>query len=389
MKQRKRHPLDVPTPVAVALADFCRRAEAVTDPRSVRDALSLIDAAQDVRVLELAGAAPPMKPLGPFAVIDMLEGMTPQDASRRQREGRYDLVSFIDVSDLPPPAPSPSPAEPDDDEAPPRAKKTRRTRQPKQTVADRIAPVKRAPKGTVAEAPAAPPKDPPVSVWRKRELPAGRGRFTRVDSVKARASKLFEPHKREELERLISQSEHRVALLRALESQYTGKSGDALALADVEAAVAKHGLRAPLEARERELLIAAVTEALGSRFRAAGALGLRPDELDHIALNCGADAELAKIREHHAREALAHGNLKLKLDLLERGKYLADLGVERRFKDALALELKELCDKQLPGPADVKELVAAAARAAGLNAEKLRRAMDQSGLSAQYAADLA
>jgi hypothetical protein len=387
MKQRKRHPLDVPTPVAVALADFCRRAEAVTDPRSVRDALSLIDAAQDGRVLELAGAAPAMKPLGPFAVIDVLEGMTPQDASRRQREGRYDLVSFIEVPDVPMPAPPPSPAS-DANEAPPRAAKTKRTRAPKQTVADRIAPVKRAPKGTVAEVPAE-PKAPPVSLWRKRELPVGRGRFTRVDSVKARASKLFEPHKREELERLVSQSEHRVALWHALENQYTGKSGDALALADVEAAVAKHGLRAALETRERELLITAVTEALGSRFRAAGALGLTPAELDHISLNCGAEAELARIREHHAREALAHGNLKLKLDLLERGKYLADLGVERRFKDALALELKELCDKQLPGPVDLKELVAAAARAAGLNAEKLRRAMDQSGLSAQYAAELA
>src|SRR5581483_4109014 len=82
---RKRHPLDVPTPVAVALADFCRRAGAVTDPRSVRDALSLIDATLDARVLELAAAPPQMKPLGPFAVIDMLDGMTPQDASRRQR----------------------------------------------------------------------------------------------------------------------------------------------------------------------------------------------------------------------------------------------------------------------------------------------------------------
>jgi hypothetical protein len=387
MKQRKRHPLDVPTPVAVALADFCRRAEAVTDPRSVRDALSLIDAAQDARVLALAGAAPEMKPLGPFAVIDILDGMTPQDAARRQREGRYDLVSFIEVPDSPPPPVLAPAAEPE--ETPAKASKPKRTRKAKQTIAERIAPLKRAPKGSVADPPAPPPPAPKVSTWRKRELPVGRGRFTRVDAVKARAAKLLEPHKREELEALVTQTGHRVALWQALANHYTGRSGEDLALTDVEAAVAKHGLRAQLEQREREMLIAAVTDAQGSRFRAAGALGLKPDQLDHIALNCGADAELAQIREHHAREALAHGNLKQKLDMLERGKYLADLGVERRFKEVLTVELKELCDRQLPGPSDVKALVAAAARAAGLSAEKLRRAMDQTGLSAQYAAQLA
>jgi hypothetical protein len=388
MKQRKRHPLDVPTPVAVALADFCRRAEAVTDPRSVRDALSLVDAAQDARVLAMSGAAPEMKPLGPFAVIDILEGMTAQDAARRQREGRYDLVSFIEVPDAPPPPLAPPP-DTEPDEAPAKASKPKRTRKAKQTMAERIAPVKRAPKSAEAAPPAPPPESAKVSTWRKRELPVGRGRFTRVDAVKARVSKLLEPHKREELEALVTQTGHRVALWQALANHYTGRSGEDLALADVEAAVAKHNLRAQLEQREREMLIAAVTDAQGSRFRAAGALGLKPDQLDHIALNCGADTALSQIREHHAREALAHGNLKQKLEMLERGKYLADLGVERRFKEVLTGELKELCDRQLPGPADVKALVAAAARAAGLSAEKLRRAMDQTGLSAQYATQLA
>jgi hypothetical protein len=390
MKQRRRHPLDVPTPVAVALADFCRRADAVTDPRSVRDALSLLDAGQDPLVLLIAGAAPGAKPLGPFAVIDIvLEGMTPQDAARRQREGRYDLVSFIEVPEAPP-APPPSPKRaPEASPEKPAAKRRRKKAEAKAALTERIAPKKRAPRGEAPVAPPPPPRESPaVSLWLKRDLPRGRGRFANVETTKARAAKLLEPQKREELEALIAQHGHRVAVQQALAAQYMGRKGEPLSLAEVETAIAKHGLRPTLEAKERELLVTAVTEAKGSFFRAAAALGMKPEELDHVALNSGAQLELARIREHHAREALAHGNVRLKLDLLERGKYLADLGVERRFREALTIELKELLDALLPGPADVKELATAAARAHGLDAEKLRRAMDRTGLSAQYAVQL-
>jgi hypothetical protein len=389
MRLRKRHPLDVPTPIAVALADFCRRAGAVTDPRSVRDALSLVDASLDARVLELAGDAPAMKPLGPFAVIDMLDGMTPQDAARRQREGRYELVAIGDLADAPPPPPSPSPPRPEAEAEAPGPKKRRSRKAKAAAVAERIAPVKRAPRSfePPAEPPAPPPEKP--SAWRKRELPKGRGRFTKVDATKARASKLLQPHKREELEALVTQHGHRIALWKVLSMQYTAMNGENLTLEDVEAALARHRLRTVIAIRERELLIGAMTDAQGSRFRAAGALGIEPGELDYIALNIGVDAELDIIREHHAREALAHGNLRRKLEMLERGKYLADLGVELRFRDALALELNELLERHLKGKSELKELVTAAARAEGLDAQKLRRAMDQTGLSAQYASRLA
>jgi hypothetical protein len=41
---RKRHPDDVPTPVAVAVSDFCRRARVPAPPALVRDALAGKDA---------------------------------------------------------------------------------------------------------------------------------------------------------------------------------------------------------------------------------------------------------------------------------------------------------------------------------------------------------
>ncbi len=396
MKQRKRHPLDVPTPVAVALADFCRRSGAVTDPRSVRDALSLIDAASDARITALAAEPPSVKSLGPFAVIDVLDGMSPADAAMRQREGRYDTVLFMDAPDRPtPPMPEGIQAErlaARPTPPPPSAKRTRKQRaaDEKQAVADRIAPTRRQP-GDPLPAPriAASAKPPPESNWPKRDLPKGRGRFTRVDAVKGRAAKLFEPHMREEVESLAKQSGHRFALLKALALRYVGKNGVDLAISDVESVLAHHKLRPIIEESERLLVISAVTEAKGSFYKAAADLGLKPDDLEHIALNSGSAAEIDKIREHHAREALAHGNVRLKLDLLETPKYLTDLGVERRFRDALTVELKELADASLEGVDSVAKLIQAIALAQGLSVEKLRKAMDHTGLSAQYVSRLA
>jgi hypothetical protein len=116
---------------------------------------------------------------------------------------------------------------------------------------------------------------------------------------------------------------------------------------------------------------------------------MRTEELDHVALNSGAGAEIAKIREHHAREALAHGNLRHKLDLLDRPKYLADLGVEKRFREALALELTELLDKALFSATDLDGLIREVSRREALPHEKLKVAVEATGLAAAYRRRLA
>jgi hypothetical protein len=226
-------------------------------------------------------------------------------------------------------------------------------------------------------------------VFKKRDLPKPRGRFTRVDLTRAKVHKLLEPQMREELEALIAQHGHRVALRRALEPLYLGKKGEPLVVADIEEALLHHDLRQTIAEREKALLVAAVTEARGDLHRASATLGMRPEELDHVALNCGASADIAKIREHHAREALAHGNLRLKLELCEKPKYLADLGVEKRFRDALARELTELLDRALGEATDLHGLVQAAARREALPYEKLKAAVDRTGLSAAYRRRLA
>lgn len=389
MRQRKRHPLDVPTPVAVALADFCRRAGAPVEPRTVRDALSLLPPDQDERVLKLSATEPLAKPLGPYAVVEILEkSASAHEVAQRQLDGEFDHVELGELPlqpQLSPPSAAPA-AEP---EAAPTGA-PRRTRTAKPTVDARIAPKHR----RVGDPPfpgraPAPRASPRYAIYVKKDLPKPRGRFTRVDLTKLKAHKLLEPHMREELEQLIEQHGHRVAIRRVLEPLYLGKKGDTLSVADIEAALLHHELREVIGERERSILIGAVSEARGDLGRAAAALGMKPDELENIALNAGASVELSKIREHHAREALAHGHLRLKLDLMEKPKYLADLGVEKRFRDSLALELTEKLDKAMGKATDVEGLIREVARREGLPYEKLKAAVDRTGLAASYRRRLA
>ncbi|MBL8950959.1 MAG: hypothetical protein JNK82_09300 [Myxococcaceae bacterium] len=347
----------------------------------MRDALSLLDAGQDARVIELAAIEPRAKPLGPFAVVEIVESRaSDRDAAKAQERGDFDALDLADFSEAvaaePPPT---SPPIAESVAEPPKKRRSKRAE-----TADRVAPkVRRAgePKG-VAEPKA--PKPPRWAPFHKRDLPKPRGRFTRVDVTKLKLHKLLEPQMKEELELLINQHGHRVAVRRALDPLYFGAKGEALTVSEVEGALLHHDLRRTIEERERTLVIAAVTEVRGDLGRAALLLGMRLDELDHVVLNCGAAAEIAKVREHHAREALAHGNVRHKLDLLDRQKYLADLGVEKRFKEALALELSELLDKAVEGATDLEGLIREVSKREALPYEKLNTAVEQTGLATAY-----
>ena len=52
--QRKRQPDEVPTPVAVAVSDYCRRAKGAAPAGEVREALALLAETDDFRVRDLA-----------------------------------------------------------------------------------------------------------------------------------------------------------------------------------------------------------------------------------------------------------------------------------------------------------------------------------------------
>src|SRR5262249_16143826 len=271
--ERKRQPDDVPTPVAVAVSDFCRRAGAPASPRAVREALSAIAEAHDFRVRAVTDAEPPVRPLGPFAVVDLARGTPAETTVLRERSGYYALVEELlavqDARTFPSvdtatrsseaiPAVQVRPAEPMAPSSPtPSSRGPRSARKDEATVAERIAPRRRT----------APPPAPP------------RGRFTQVEAQPTPLSTLEGLEGRTTLEKLLQQHGHRLALLRALAHGYVGAGGAAPSASELDALLGAQGLLEPTEASERALIRAALSEQRGALGRVAWALGLRGPEL--------------------------------------------------------------------------------------------------------------
>ncbi len=369
--ERKRAPDEVPTPVAVALSDFCRRAKASASAAEVREALSLLAEAEDFRVRELAEQEPKAQPLGPFAVVDVLSGTEPAVAATRQQSGYYALArELVEERErkAPPPLPAPEPAPaPRAEPAPavwsePHALEKPRKRAEKEkplTVAEKIAPKKR-----LEPAP-------------KRELPAPRGRFTRVEGARRPAGELFNAESKELLEGMLEQHPHRFALTRALAAAYSGRAGSALGMPDVLDALREHGLLEGLERKEKELVVASFAEHRGASGRVAWALSLNPSEVHKLVEALGIGRQVEDQRERFRREALDARNFAGRLDLLGRSKYLADLGIEKRFTESLRGELRGKLAACVEDASSITELFELAGKRNAVSPELLSRAADR------------
>lgn len=378
--QRRRHPEDVPTPIAVAVADFCRRAKAAAPAAVVREALAVLGDDDDFRVKELTDAEPTAKPLGPFAVVDVILGTAPATAAQRQDTGYYELVRALAAkteapakpSPPPRPGPAPRPAKGNDADD---AKAERKRKKAALTISQKIAPKKRTePK---PERPAPPPPKEVIGP-RKKNLPAPRGKFTRIEAEAARLSELDKAG----LAALLEQTGNRVALLHRLEQHYVLRRGTAPGQADVDALLTRHGLMAAVQKKEREGILGGLNDAQGALARVAYAQGLTPYELDRLVASTGLKPDVDRIRDRWVREALSTPNLKLRLDLFGRGKYLTDLKIVRRFKEALERDLLELLEA-LPVMADLDTLIAAAAKKHALPPAALRTAIERLGIETQ------
>ncbi len=386
--QRKRHPEDVPTPVAVAVADFCRRARSPASPGVVRDALSLLSEDEDFRVRQLTDADPEAFPLGPFALADIVSfGTDARTASQRQETGYYEMVrelvrtraekkSAIDVTEPVPQkvvphviveAPRPT-------RAPAALKRSKA-----EVIAQKIAP-KRREVGSAPTRQAAAPQVFGTSFLPRRQLPAPRGRFTRLDPSRAPFEALLKPETKSAIEALVEQVPHRIALLRTLDQGYTGRKAQPLTVEEVEQVLKRHELLRLVEKREREAIIAALGEARGASGKAAHALGMKDTELAAIIDQLGLEREVGELRERFVREALSPRNLSYRLELLARTRYLEDLGLERRFPEALKRDLTELIADVHEAVASVPELVELLARQHALQPELLRRGLERLGL---------
>jgi len=368
--RRQRKADEVPTPVAVAVSDFCRRARAPASAAEVRDALAFLSVDEDFRATELAGGEPSAQPLGPYAVVDVLRGASPSLAAERHKVGYYELARALgDAREGPPlssaPAPAPASTPPPEPRlqapTPPPQGPARRRGAGATTVEERIAPRRR-------------------ERGERRELPAPRGRFAQLPSAKRPVEELSEPSARPMLEALLEQHRHRVALLRALGQQYQSR-GRPPSEAEVLEVLSRHGLRAGLEARERELVLGSYAEQRGSTGRVAWALGVSPAELGRLAQALELKDAVEEIKERFRREALAPRSIAARLDLLGRQRYLAELGIKRRYLDLATSELRALLREELPGTSSLEALAEASARRHGTTAAVLLRAMDLLGLS--------
>ncbi|RKG48246.1 hypothetical protein D7X30_41025 [Corallococcus sp. AB011P] len=392
--QRRRQPDDVPTPVAVAVSDFCRRAKAPAPAQQVREALALLTEDEDFRVRALTDGEPETSPLGPFAVVDILRGVTPALAAQRQECGYYDVaqeLAQVREEKTPPPAPAsttpvfalPTPASEETD-----AKTGRRKSAKAEAAAvqERIAPKKRttdaedADTAAPAPAPQAPQEEEEAPRFLKRELPRPRGRFTRVEAQRLSFLELTRAEGKETLEAAIEATEHRYSLLRTLEHRYNGPRGE-MTQVDMENVLRQHGIMETLEARERHNIETAYASQRGATGRVAWALGLSPSELQRLNHALRLEEVVEALRERFRNEVLATGHLTHRLDLLGRDKYLVDLGIQKRFADALRKELERLAKDALPDATDLHSLANVVGRKHGAPAELVTRAFERLNLT--------
>lgn len=397
--QRRRQPDDVPTPVAVAVSDFCRRAKATASPTEVREALALLSEDEDFRVRTLTDTEPEASPLGPFALVDVLRGTAASLAAQRQACGYYEIVQELvrvreekaplkpapltpDVPSFAAPPPRPAPA--GDAEESSRGKAGKAARQEPESLQERIAPRKRT---TAAESE---PEQMPEAEPRflKRDLPKPRGRFSQVAAPKGNYQHLLRAEGKELLASALSQNEHRFSLFKALSEQYSGAKGE-LTLFDVETALHRHELMDTLAAKERQGLLSAYTDQRGAAGRVGWTLGLSPSELQRLVASLGLQQEVEELRERFRREALGARHLTQRLDLLGRDKYLADLGIKKRFTDSLRKELEGLVQDELTGARDLPGLALAVARKHGAPQELVLRAIERLGLASTLREQLA
>jgi hypothetical protein len=383
--ERRRRPDEVPTPVAVALSDHCRRARSPASAAEIRDALSVLSAEDDFRVTIAAEAEPELSPLSPFAAVDLVRGVEPQLVRKRQDSGYYELVrnhlalrdqKVIEV-EVPVvverPVVSSAPAAP----AAPRASKA-------PSVEDRIAPKKRL-RAEITAAETVPTPAEPAQLLpfqeRKLNLPRPRGRFTRVGATRARFDTLLHTSFKPELATLIEQSQNRVQLLRVLAESHSGRRGLDLNAGNVLEVITHHGLLDSLVAAERTQVISALGEARGAVTRAAKSVGLGANDFLDIVEGAGLGREVEEVRERFRRELMDAPSLSVRLEHAGRDKYLEDLDIKKRFCRELAADIRRMFEETVAGHETLELATEAVARKYGTAPDLLARAALKLGLT--------
>jgi len=309
---------EVPTSVAIALSNFCRQAQAPAPPALVRVALTFLPAEEDFRVEAFARAKPPSLPLGPFAVVDILKGTSPEIAAMREKTDYY---AWVQQLPLRPPAPALTPPS----QPPP--------------------------------APLALPASPKTwSLGKVRDIPPPkpRGRFVQVGPSKENLRLLFRPEAKERVCALVESSHAQAELLSQFSSQFRGE-GETLTWPEVASVLEYHGLLAVFENQERKALEAGLLYYRCSLDKLSKRWGVRPGALKKRIEALSLEGEFNKLRKHFAAEVLDAPNLNHQLRVLTRPGYLKDLGIASALKRQLSSKLKAML-ATLPPELETPEL---------------------------------
>ncbi|MFL5318016.1 MAG: hypothetical protein ACJ790_00065 [Myxococcaceae bacterium] len=384
--QRKRKADAVPTPVAVAVSDYCRRAHSPASAAEVRDALSTLSEEEDFRVRELTDSDPVEEGLGPFALVDIVRGTDAELARQRQTVGYYavvrELLSVRDQKVIEVEIPMPvAVAVASARSAPTSGKPDKKAAAA--TMAEKIAPKKRglSPLPAFADEDVVEEEKQLLPFQeRQRTLPKPRGRFSQLTGAKAKFEDLRRSTAKPTLETLIAQHPNRVVLLRSMAESYGGRRGGPLSMMELLDVLEQHQLVTALQRSERDQVVAAVTEHRGALGRVSWALGITPAELESLIKDAGLKKEVEEVRERFRREALSPKNLTLRLDLLGREKYLADLGIKKRFQESLEADLRKLFRESASGGQELSDAVEEVARKHAAPGDLLKRAIEKLGI---------
>lgn len=379
---RARSPDEVPTPIAVALSDFCRRAQAPATPAEVREALSALSPDDDFRVRALSEEGPsPEARWTPLAAVDLVRGTRPALVAQRLGCGYYDLArELIAASDQPLSSPEEAPMAPEAP-APAAAPRVSRAKAKAEALGARIAP-------RVRSAAEADPLDGDLDAEQsetgsaalpRRDLPKPRGRFTSLPPSRASLQELSGREGRATLEALVEQHPHRFSLLRAVASQYSGPKGAEVSAAELEVLLDQQALAEQLHDRERRAVLNAYAEHRGANGRVAWALSVSPSELDQLIARLTLTEQVDQLRERFREEALSPRTLAARIDMLGREKYLQDLGIQKRFRRQLESDLREELDRARTEAPDV-DPVDQVARWHAAPIELVQRAVERLGL---------
>jgi hypothetical protein len=377
--QLARDPDEVPTPLAIAAADFCRRAGRPSSPEAVRLALARLDDSDDGALQALVDAEPEARPLGPEALVDLVRGLHPDEAAAREDSGYYLAMARAPRVPAPPRsatrrvvAPSkPSALQLREQQKAevvlaleqaggdlPRAAKSlgieleqlqarlkrfsllrqARTLARGPGVPEAIAPVVR-PKGTrqarVRPLAAVPPPLPKRGAGR---LP--KGRMILGTAVARDPRELERAAGKDELGELLRNFRgNRLALLERLNQIFRSPKGP-LTVEQLDALITRHGLRAEADQLERENLVFLFTQARGDLPAVAKKLKLKPGALKRELQERGLWAEAERIRDRFRRELFGRATSEQVQSLLTRQSYLKEIGALKALDQFVRQEVE-------------------------------------------------